>query len=304
VSGSAARIAKRVGIVVLGLAAAGAAWVGCQVARFDASVEKVYDVAPPAITRSADPAVIARGKHLVESVGACASSHCHGADLAGGDPIVLGPLGTVVGANITMANLGLAYSDGEFARVIRDGIKRDGRTLRFMPAQDFAWLPDSDLTAIVSYLRVAPPVDKACQPSVIGVLGKVLDRRGKIIMDVARRIDHDKHETAPAPAPDAAYGAYLTRLCAGCHGEGFSGGPIPGAPPSLPTPLDLTPDATGLQGWTFADFEKLMRTAVRKNGKPLDPFMPVEAWRNFDDTEMHAIWAFLQSLPPKPFGGR
>jgi mono/diheme cytochrome c family protein len=301
---AATRIAKRVGLAVLALAVAGAAWVGCQISQFNASIDKVYDVPLPAITRSTDPFVIARGKHMVESVGACATSHCHGADLGGGDPIVLGPLGTLVGPNITMGNLGLAYSDAEFARVIRHGLKKDGRTLRFMPAQDFAWLPDSDLTAIVSYLRVVPPVDRACQATVIGPLGKVLDRRDKFIMDVARRIDHDKLEAAPPPAPNAAYGAYVTRLCNGCHGEHFGGGPIPGAPPSLPTPLNLTPDATGLQGWTFDDFEKVMRKAIRKNGKALDPFMPVEAWRNFDDTEMHAAWAYLQSVPARPFGSR
>jgi hypothetical protein len=47
-----------------------------------------------------------------------------------------------------------------------------------------------------------------------------------------------------------------------------------------------------------------MRKAQRKNGKPLNPFMPVENWKNFDDTEMHALWAYLQTLPPRPFGGR
>lgn len=90
----------------------------------------------------------------------------------------------------------------------------------------------------------------------------------------------------------------------GCHGEHFGGGPIPGAPPSLPIPLNLTPDPSGLQGWTFADFERTLRQGIRKNGKALDPFMPVEAWRNFDDDEMHAAWAYLQSVPARPFGGR
>jgi hypothetical protein len=96
----------------------------------------------------------------------------------------------------------------------------------------------------------------------------------------------------------------MAHLCAGCHGEHLSGGRIPGAPSSLPIPLNLTPDATGLRGWEFADFENVMRKATRKNGKPLDPFMPVDCWKNFDDTEMQALWSYLQTLPPTPFGQR
>jgi hypothetical protein len=56
--------------------------------------------------------------------------------------------------------------------------------------------------------------------------------------------------------------------------------------------------------WTFEDFVRLMRTAQRKNGRPLDPFMPVESWRNFDDVELEALWRYLQNVPPQPFGRR
>jgi hypothetical protein len=173
-----------------------------------------------------------------------------------------------------------------------------------MPSQDLTWLPDSEVVAVISYIRTVPSVDRANAATVVGTLGKVLDRQGKFHWDVARMIDHSKVESPPAPEPTAAYGGYLGRLCMGCHGDHLSGGPIPGAPPSLPVPLDLTPDATGLADWTFADFDKLMKTGVRKSGRKLDPFMPVESWKNFDDTEMHALWAYLRTLPPKPFGNR
>jgi hypothetical protein len=47
-----------------------------------------------------------------------------------------------------------------------------------------------------------------------------------------------------------------------------------------------------------------MRHGIRKNGKTLDPFMPIEAWGQFDDVEMHALWAYLSTLPPTSFGKR
>jgi hypothetical protein len=298
------RVLKIAGLALGAVALTGAAYGGVQVSQFDTSMDKVYDVPASPIALSTDAAVIARGKHLVESVAPCATSLCHGGDLGGGKPIDIGPIGTFSGPNVTGANVGAAYSDGELARLIRHGVKKDGRSVRFMPAQDFAWLPDADVTAIVSYIRSVPPVDRPNEATVVKTLGKVLDRRDQFILDVARRIDHTKRETVPEPAPTAAYGAFVTRLCMGCHGEHLSGGHLPGAPPSIPIPLNITPDTTGLKDWTFEDFDKVMRKAIRKSGKPLDPFMPVEAWRNFDDVEMHAIWAYLRTLPPMPFGGR
>jgi len=273
-------------------------------AAFDASLEKVYDVPVPNVARSTDPAVLARGEHLTHSVAGCTAGPCHGADFGGGKPLDAGPVGTICGPNITGAGLCAAYTDGELARLIRHGIKKDGRTVRMMPAQDISWLPDSDVVAIVSYLRTIPSVERPNNATLVGTLGKVLDRRDQFIWDVARRIDHTKTETPPAPEATATYGGFVSRLCTGCHGDHMSGGPIPGAPPSIPTPLNLTPHATGMAGWAFADFEKTMRQGIRKNGKTLDPFMPVECWKNFDDTEMHALWAYLQSLPPRPLGER
>jgi hypothetical protein len=302
------RIALRVlkaASLVLALVVAGlGVFAYVEVSHFDASIDKVYDVPVPDVTRSTDLAVLARGRHVVESIGGCTGGLCHGADLGGGKPIELGPLGVLTAPNITPANVVAAYSDGEIARLVRHGIKKDGRTVRLMPAQDFNWLPDSDVLAIVSYLRTVPPVDRPNGTSEIKTLGKVLDRREQVVLDVARHIDHAKIDSPPAPARTAEYGAFIGRLCSGCHGETLSGGRIPGTPAAIPAPLNLTPDASGLRDWTYADFEKLMRAAIRKNGKPLDPFMPVEAWRNFDDTEMHALWEYLRTLPPRPFGGR
>jgi hypothetical protein len=126
-----------------------------------------------------------------------------------------------------------------------------------------------------------------------------------IPIDVARRIDHAHIEKAPPPTPDAAYGKYLARLCTGCHGEHLSGGPIPGAPPDMPVPLNLTPDKTGLAGFTLDDFKQVLRTGKRKqDGRQLADMMPVESFGQFDDVEMQALFSYLQALPATAFGKR
>jgi cytochrome c553 len=278
------------------------AYVAMQVRAFDASMAKVYDVSAPPVARSTDPDVLARGKHLAESVAPCSASACHGKDLAGGDAIEMGPVATLTGLNVTTRIV--EYSDGELARLLHHGIKRDGRSVVFMPVQDFAWLPDDDVLSIVSYLRTVPVVDKVTEPTVIKTLGKVLDRKDQITFDVARRIDHRSGVRAKGATPTVEYGGFLAMGCQGCHGEHFSGGPIPGAPSSMAVPLNLTPDETGMKDWSFEDFNKLLNEGVRKNGKRLDPLMPYEAFAKFDDIERRALWAFLRSLPPSALGGR
>jgi cytochrome c553 len=287
-----------VGLAALGLGA----YVLVQVRAFDASMDRVYDVPVASVAISSDADVLARGKHLAESVAPCAASACHGSDFAGGETIEMGPVATLIGSNVTKSIVD--YSDGELARLLHHGIKKDGRSLAFMPVQDFAWLPDDDVAAIVSYLRTLPVLDKVSAPSVVKTLGKVLDRNDKIILDVARRIDHTSGVRAKGATPTVEYGRFLARGCQGCHGDRFSGGPIPGAPASMPTPLNLTPHETGLRDWSFDDFNKLLNEGVKKNGKRLDPFMPYASFAKFDDIERRALWSFLKSLPPMPFGSR
>jgi hypothetical protein len=298
------KVLKVLGVLVLIAAVGIGIFVYTQTSAFDASMDKVYDVPLPTVTRSEDPAVLARGKHLAEAVWPCAASKCHGSDLAGGETIAFGPLATLTGPNITGAGLGAAYNDAELARLVKHGIKKDGRSLRFMPTQDMSWIPDSDVVAIVSYLRTVPNVDKPNGPCVVKTLGKVLDRREQVELDVARRIDHAKNEAVPAPEPTANYGRFLARLCTGCHGQHFSGGKMPGAPPEFPIPANITFDPSGLAGWTYEDFDKLLTTGVKKNGKNLDKFMPIEAFGKMDDTEKHAIYEYLKTVPQTAFGNR
>jgi mono/diheme cytochrome c family protein len=285
------------------IVAAGAAVYTC-CSRFDASLAVVYDVPLRNVARSRDPAVLERGEHLVESIGGCAMAACHGADLGGGDVIRLGSLGVIAAPNITPAAIASAYTDAELARVLQHGLKRDGRSVRLMPSQDIDWLPDADVDAIVSYLRTLPAVHRPGVAVEILPAVKLLDRLYDVPVDTARRIDHAGIEPGPTPEPTAAYGAFLARACRECHGARLSGGPIPGLHPSMTTPLNLTPDRTGLAGWTFEDFDRVMRRGVRKNGASLSEYMPIDAWRHLDETEMRALWAYLASIPPIPFGQR
>lgn len=269
---------------------------------FDESISKKYDVPVPEVKISTDPAVLARGKHLADSLGGCLA--CHGEDGAGGKLEDMGPLGQFQAPNITTGGTLGQYSDGELARLIKHGIRKDGTSVRFMPSTELNWWPEDDVAALASYLRTLPPKQGGEGVFKLGFLAKVLDRFDAIPIDIARRIDHANVPSSPPAAETPEYGSFIAKSCTGCHGETLSGGKLPGAPPELPIPLNLTAHETGLKDWTFADFDKLMREGVRKNGAKLNPFMPQASFKNYSELEMKALWAYLRSAPPKPFGGR
>jgi hypothetical protein len=49
---------------------------------------------------------------------------------------------------------------------------------------------------------------------------------------------------------------------------------------------------------------RMLTKGIKKDGKPIDPFMPIEALSKMNDIEKQALWAYLESVPPQPFGGR
>lgn len=268
---------------------------------FNHSTNAIYDVPLPTIVASTDPTVIARGEHLADSLGKC--KQCHGPNLGSGEIVKHGPFGTSRGPNLTAGKNGVGYTDAELARLIKHGIKRDGRTVLYMPSNETAWWTTDDVVALISYVRTMPAVDGEPSEVKFGVLAKIFDRLNLVTLDIARRIDHDTQETPPAPAPTPQYGAYVVRLCTRCHGDNLSGGPMPGAPPSMAVPSNLTPHATGLAAWSYEDFDRLLTVGVRKNGKALDPFMSLGALGKLDEVERRALWSYLRTLPAREFGG-
>ena len=129
---------------------------------------------------------------------------------------------------------------------------------------------------------------------------------GKMALLPAELIDHEAPRPAtPAPGPTVEYGAYLASGCVGCHGMTLSGGKIPGGPPGTPIPANITPDEeTGIGSWTQEDFVRVLREGIRPDGRQVSEFMPVAATKEFTDMELAAIWEYLRTVEPKPFGSR
>ncbi|MBI3811115.1 MAG: GIY-YIG nuclease family protein [Nitrospirae bacterium] len=62
---------------------------------------------------------------------------------------------------------------------------------------------------------------------------------------------------------------------------------------------NLTPDPTGLGGWTEKEFIAAIRTGkARGTGRLIMPPMPIQDYRSFTDEDLKSIFAYLQTIPP------
>jgi hypothetical protein len=73
------------------------------------------------------------------------------------------------------------------------------------------------------------------------------------------------------------------------------------SPPGGKPAANLTPAGIGHYG--EADLARALRTGMRPGGEMLDSVqMPWTTFRDMTDEEIQALWAYLRSVPPKPFG--
>lgn len=263
---------------------------------------KKYVLLPFRVGVPRDPGSLARGEHLVRAVGSC--TLCHGEDLGGADYADMGPIGTVVGPNLTAGRggVGATFAVEDWVRAIRYGIRQDGTSLIVMPSEVFTKMSDADLGSIIAYLIQLPKVDRELPRSRFKPLGRVLLATGRLNILVAPKT---LHRSRPAVQSEVSvdYGRYLADIsgCHGCHGFGLSGGRVAG-PPNLPPAANLTP--TGIGAWSENDFVRAMREGRRPDGRVLDEFMPWRQFSRMTDDELRALWLYLKSVPAKESGNK
>ena len=286
------RLLKWLAILVAGIGIAVAGLVAYVYVASGRLMARTYAVEAPRVAIPADPASIARGKYLTERVAVC--TECHGADLGGkmvDDDFAMGRLG---GVNLTRGRGGLPadYSDQDFVRALTHGVKRDGRSVVFMPVADYVFTAD-DLGAIVAYVKSMPPVDRTVPPLSVGPVARALGLFVDFPLASASMIDHSQPRLAARPeSSDAvASGKYLVSSagCHACHGAQLTGG---GGPP--PGGSNITP--VGIGGWSERDFVTALRTHRRPNGSAIDDAMP-RAYGDMSDDDLARVYAYVRTVP-------
>jgi len=271
-------------------------------------LNRTYDTPRESVAMRRDSASVERGRHLATAISKCVE--CHGDNLAGTVFLDEPSLARIVAKNLTCGRGGVGDSltPADIERAVRHGVGRDGRALLFMPSEDYWELSDEDVAAIAAYLEAIPPVDNVLPKTVVRPVGRALLASNQVELAANKilklRRGRQGHTASVPAGPTAAYGRYLADAggCTGCHGPGLSGGPIPGAPADFKMPANLTPE--GIGRWTASDFRRALREGRRPDGTQIDPQMPWRLTRLMSDEEIQAVYAYLRTVPPKPFGGR
>ncbi len=297
------KLLKWIGVVAALLVIAGVGLVVAANLLFERKRERVIKLDIKAITVVADAAALERGKYLFMSRG-CGGCHAaNGTSSAfinepGGGFYVRSP-------NITPAGVVAKYTEVDWVRAIRHGVKPDGRPLFIMPSEDYNRWTDRDVAALIAYARRLPAVSSESAEFRVPLPLKALYAVG-VVKDSAEKIDHSLPPALPvAEGVTSEHGRYVANLCIGCHGDGLSGGKIPGGPPNWPAASNLTPgQGTVLTVYDSGEkFKAMFRSGKRPDGSAVT-VMPFETLREINDTDVSALYAYLKQLPPRPAGGR
>jgi mono/diheme cytochrome c family protein len=284
-------------VLMLVLLAAGAVLLALHLAQ-ERAERRITVPSHPLVVR-ADAAALERGRYLFASRG-CAE--CHGASGAGRLFVDQG-VTRLAGPNITpMAGTPAAkYSDVDWARLLRHGVKPDGRPARVMPSEDYARMTDADIAALVAYARSLPAAPGAHNGGAavieLPLPARVLYGLGQI-PDAADRIDHSLPPAQPVPeGVTLEHGRYVAQMCTGCHGPHLAGGRIPGGPPDWPPASRLAsgPDSVMPSYATAESFVAMLKSGRRPSGSAV-AVMPFEMLRELNDTDARALYLYLKSL--------
>lgn len=220
-----------------------------------------------------DPEAIARGRHIA-ILRKCMA--CHGEDLSGAmfseDPF----LGTIPAPNLTSGSGGIAssYTVSDWVRAIRHGVKPGGHAEVFM--YNYWSMSDQDLGDLIAYLQQVHPVDAEPPEMSYGMVLPILHALG-MLTPAAAEIAHEAPRPAdPARGATIEYGQYLAAICFECHSTRLAG---------------------QVREWRQEDFIHAIQTGILPDGEPFSSSTHTEILGELDDTELTALWLYLQSLP-------
>ncbi|HVV79125.1 MAG TPA: c-type cytochrome [Pseudolabrys sp.] len=261
---------------------------------------------------------VERGRYLATAADCVACHTIPGSKdaFAGGRPIET-PFGNIVSANITSdqaTGIG-SWTDEQFDRAVRDGIRPDGsRLYPAMPYPNYTKMSRDDVRAIRAYLRTVEPVNNAVNRSTLPFPFNI-----RTAMRGWNMLFFDKGEFKPDPTKSIEWnrGAYLVDgpgHCGACHtpknvlggdktGEYLQGGPLQG----WFAPNITNDEAKGLGKWSVDDIVAYLKTGHNRITAATGPMAEEieHASSKMTDGDLKAMATYLKSVPggtsePKP----
>ena len=259
--------------------------------------------------------LLERGKYLVTTVGACGNCHTprdkaghatSGLALSGGFEFDDGPIGHVVGPNITPdPETGIGkWTEAQIVTALRDGTRPDGTIIgRPMPVPAYRQLSDRDAAAIAAYLKSLKPVRHQ------------VPRTSYKVPPPTAYGPPVTHVDEPVRTDKVAYGGYLAGPvghCVLCHtppaadapfdmSRAYQGGrelPDFGNPGAATVSRNITAGTEhGVGDWRDAQIKRAITAGIRADGTRLARTMPFDWYARMTPADLDAIVAYLRSLP-------
>lgn len=246
-------------------------------------LEKRYETPAEEITLPITPEEIAEGERIAGFAGC---TGCHAGDLNGKD---FGEaLFTYRMRTANLPRLAKDWSDADFARAIRRGVKPDGRSVNGMPSPSFYDMRDEDVAKIVAFIRTKSDLGEEAPPNRTWILGRLEFLKG-LYLPEATGIDQTRPRRAYDMTKPVERGEYLARIaCSECHGLDFKGAAVPEG---------TVPDLGIAAAYPLEDFRHLMRTGEPLGGRDLRLMDDVARGRfiHFTDAEIDALHAFFKA---------
>jgi mono/diheme cytochrome c family protein len=217
---------------------------------------------------------------------------CHGPGLQGQKFIEIPGVATIHAPNISRLAPGM--SDAQLDHAIRQGIGHDGRALFVMPSQEYQFMTDQEVAALIGAIRKLP-VGGQDQPR-IALLpkGRVGVALGKF-PNVPRMAAAYRDQPLPDLGPATAEGRHLVQInCSECHGADLKGREIhPGA---------VSADLSIAGAYDSRQFRDLLRTGTPVANKKLGLMGDVARsdFSHMTDDEIDAIHTYLVELANRP----
>jgi len=276
-------------LVLAAIAVATLVWVG------ERKRERRVELPPlktPALVD--DAATRERGQYLFASRG-CVD--CHGADGAGRVFVDSGGL-RLKGPAIHSGpgSVTLKYKAEDWDRLLRHGVKPDGRPALIMPSEDYNRFTDADFVALVAYARTLPPAGGGAAELTLPLPVRAMYGAGAI-EDAAAKIDHNLPVQQPvAEGVSVEHGQYVANMCKGCHGPDLVGGKVPGGPPDWPPAARLARgDGSAMDRYpTPESLIAMFRSGKRADGSTVQ-VMPFASLGKMSDTDLRALHVYLKS---------
>jgi cytochrome c553 len=233
---------------------------------------------PPSSVRAATGAVaIAHGDHLAHAYGC---TDCHRPNLEGAFIPDFG----VWSLNLTQ--LATTFSDQDFDRAIRHGLRPDGTSVaEYMPSDAFQYMSDADLADILAFIRAHPPHGVAHAIPSYGIVQRyaLLTGKGK-----TGQMWFPLQKPALDLGPEHDRGRHIAMTaCGECHTTSLQG--------ATPPQAGLPPDLAIVAAYDRATFLHFMHTGKAAGNRELPMMSAVARVRvgHLSDPDLKALYDYL-----------